>query len=296
LIAGLTGVVVVAVFTRRALAPVRTLTAAAHRIGEGDLAHRVPTNTRNDEVGELSRTFNTMATGLQMAEDRRKKMTADIAHELRTPLTNIQGYLEAMRDGVVAADTETLTTLHMQATHLSRLVDDLRLLSVAEAGALNLELNEDDIASLVNETARAFQPRADAASIQLKVDVTDNLPSVNIDRGRIRQVVGNLVENALSNTPNAGCINISAGRAEQGGVRIEVRDSGHGIPAAQLDRIFEQFYRLDVSRSRATGGAGLGLTIVRRLVEAHGGCVRAESEPGCGAAFIVELPPYDPSS
>jgi signal transduction histidine kinase len=246
-------------------------------------------------VGELSRTFNAMAAGLQMAEDRRRKMTADIAHELRTPLTNIQGYLEAMRDGVVQADTETLTTLHMQATHLSRLVDDLRLLSVAEAGALHLELNEDDIASLINETAGAFQPRAIAANVELTVDVSDNLPAVNIDRGRMRQVVGNLVENALSNTPSGGGISLSGSRGEQGGVRIEVRDSGNGIPAAQLERIFEQFYRLDASRSRATGGAGLGLTIVKRLVEAHGGSVRAESEPGCGAAFIVELPPYAPS-
>jgi signal transduction histidine kinase len=283
------GLVFVTFFTRQALSPVRMLTSGARRLGAGDLAYRVPEN-RKDEIGELASTFNEMASDLESAEAQRRRMTADIAHELRTPLTNIQGYLEAILDGVVEADQETISSLHLQTVHLARLVDDLRLLSVAEAGALRLETSPDSLGAVILETTTAFQPRSTELGIALHVDVKDDLPPVELDRTRMRQVIANLVENALQHTPRGGSVSVSANGVDHEHVEFTVADTGHGIPADQIDRIFDQFYRVDPSRNRATGGAGLGLTIAKRLVEAHGGELTVTSTQGVGTTFRVELP------
>ena len=283
------GLVFVTFFTRQALSPVRGLTSAARKLGSGDLTYRVP-ESRNDEIGELASTFNEMATELESAEMHRRRMTADIAHELRTPLTNIQGYLEAIMDGVVKPDPETINSLHAQTVHLSRLVDDLRLLSVAEAGALRLETTPDNLADVLVETARSFEPRAAELGISLEAPETTGLPPVELDRTRMRQVVVNLIENALQHTPRGGTVRVEAERAGPDAVAFTVSDTGAGIPADELDRIFDQFYRVDPSRNRATGGVGLGLTIVKRLVEAHGGRLSVSSTPGEGTSFRVELP------
>ena len=283
------GLVFVTFFTRQALSPVRVLASGARRLGAGDLAYRVPEN-RNDEIGELASTFNEMASDLESAEAQRRRMTADIAHELRTPLTNIQGYLEAILDGVVEADQETISSLHLQTVHLSRLVDDLRLLSVAEAGALSLEASADSLAAVILETTAAFQPRSSELGITLNVNVEDDLPAVELDRTRMRQVIANLVENALQHTQRGGTVTVTAATVDADHVGFTVADTGHGIPADQLERIFDQFYRVDPSRNRATGGAGLGLTIAKRLVEAHGGDLTVTSIEGAGTTFRVELP------
>ena len=283
------GLVFVTVFTRQALSPVRGLTSAARKLGSGDLSYRVP-ETRDDEIGELARTFNEMATDLESAELQRRRMTADIAHELRTPLTNIQGYLEAIKDGVVQPDTETIGSLHSQTVHLSHLVDDLRLLSVAEAGALRLEMNSDSLESVAREAVNAFQPRANERGIDLSLEIGSGVPHVDLDRTRMRQVIANLVENAFHHTSENGSVAIDLSRSEAGEAVMRISDTGRGIPAEELPRIFEQFYRVDPSRARATGGAGLGLTIVRRLVEAHGGQITVESEVGKGTSFLVTLP------
>jgi signal transduction histidine kinase len=285
----LAGLIFVTFFTRQALSPVRVLASGARRLGAGDLAYRVPEN-RNDEIGELSSTFNEMARDLESAEAQRRRMTADIAHELRTPLTNIQGYLEAILDGVVEADQETISNLHLQTVHLARLVDDLRLLSVAEAGALRLETSSDSLSAVIAETITAFQPRSTELGIALLVQVEDDLPPVELDRTRMRQVIANLVENALQHTPRGGSVTVSANQIDDEAIMFTVADTGHGIPADQLDRIFDQFYRVDPSRNRATGGAGLGLTIAKRLVEAHGGDLTVTSAPEVGTTFRVELP------
>lgn len=283
------GLVFVTFFTRQALAPVRGLTSAARQLGSGDLAYRVP-ESRSDEVGELARTFNEMANDLESAEMQRRRMTADIAHELRTPLTNIQGYLEAILDGVVQPDPETISSLHAQTVHLSRLVDDLRLLSVAEAGALRLETTPDDLASVARETTASFEPRAADLGISLDFAAEAGLPRVELDRTRMRQVVANLIENALQHTPRGGNVCVEIERDGPATVALSISDTGAGIPADELHRIFDQFYRVDPSRNRSTGGAGLGLTIVKRLVEAHGGTLSVSSEPGHGASFRVMLP------
>ena len=287
--AGIAGLLIVTLFTREALSPIRSLTGAARRLGGGDLSYRVPSN-RRDEVGELARTFNEMATTLERAEAHRRNMTADIAHELRTPLTNIRGYIEAIRDGVLEPDASTIETLHQQTIHLSRLVEDLRVLSVADAGALRLDLEKEDIATIARDTVNSFKPRAAELGISIKFDAANGLPNVEVDRTRIGQVVANLVENAFTHTPQGGTVTVSVGQSTPGAVELAVEDNGRGIPADVLPRVFDQFYRVDKSRSRSTGGAGIGLTIVRKLVEAHGGTVRAESKPGEGARFVVTLP------
>jgi signal transduction histidine kinase len=288
--AGLAGILLVGMFTRQALAPVRGLTGAARRLGKGDLSYRVPEN-HHDEVGQLAKTFNEMAAGLETAAAQRKAMTADIAHELRTPLTNIKGYLEAIKDGVVEPDPATINVIYDQTVHLSRLVEDLRLLAIADAGRLRLDLQPERLDLLAEDAVTAFRPRATERRVALTVSAAaEVLPVVSLDGTRIRQVLANLVENALTHTPDGGRVTVSVGNAASGMVRLVVEDTGAGIPQELLERIFDQFYRVDPSRSRGTGGAGLGLTIVKRLVEAHGGTVRAESTPGAGSRFIVEIP------
>ena len=287
--AGIAGLLIVTLFTREALNPIRSLTGAARRLGGGDLSYRVPSN-RRDEVGELARTFNEMATTLERTEAHRRTMTADIAHELRTPLTNIRGYIEAIRDGVLEPDAPTIETLHQQTVHLSRLVEDLRILSVADAGALRLDLEEEDLRIIATDTLASFKPRAAELGIGIRLDAATGLPKVNVDRTRMGQVIANLVENALTHTPEGGTVTVSVGRSAPGAVLLSVQDTGRGIPDDVLPRVFDQFYRVDKSRTRSTGGAGIGLTIVRKLVEAHGGTVRAESKPGEGARFVVSLP------
>jgi len=290
--AGAAGILLVTAFTRQAISPVRGLTVAARSLGKGDLSYRVP-ETRRDEVGELAHTFNEMAAGLQQLAKQRKAMTADVAHELRTPLTNIRGYLEAIKDGVLQPDAATISIIHEQAAHLSRLVEDLRLLAIADAGRLELTLGPERLDLLAEDAVAAFRPRASESGTSLLVVASPGLQPLQLDRTRMRQVVANLVENALTHTPAGGRVTVEVEDAGER-QRLTVADTGRGIPRDQLDRIFEQFYRVDPSRTRSTGGAGLGLTIVKRLVEAHGGKIWAESEEGSGARFIIELPKAAP--
>ena len=289
LAAGAVGILIVSLGTRQALAPVHALSVVARRLGGGDLSQRVPTRGR-DEIGELGSTFNEMAGALEQAERQRRTMTADIAHELRTPLSNVRGYLEAIKNGIVAPDAAIIDTLHEQTMHLSRLVDDLRLTSTAEAGALRLERSPLQMQEIAREVVEAFRTRAVQQAVRLGLNAAPNLPEVMADHTRLHQIVANLLENAITHTPEGGSVTVSVDRARDGWVRLEVADTGPGIPPDELPHIFEQFYRVDPSRSRATGGAGLGLTIVSRLVEAHGGRISAESEVGRGTRTSVELP------
>jgi len=291
LAAGAGGIFLVSLGTRRTLAPVRALSAAARGLGRGDLAQRVAIRGR-DEIGQLGRTFNEMAGALQQAERQRRTMTADIAHELRTPLSNVQGYLEAITDGVVEPDPSTINTLHEQTLHLSRLIEDLRLTATAEAGALHLERTTLRLDEIAEETVDAFLPRASEKGVRLTVNAEPGLPEISADHTRLHQVVTNLLDNALTHTPERGTITVSIGRSDEGQLRLDVADTGSGISPDRLPYVFDQFYRVDPSRSRETGGAGLGLTIVKRLVEAHGGRVTAESEPGRGTRISVHLPVY----
>lgn len=276
------------ILSRRILAPVRALTSAARQLGQGDFSQRVSIKDKS-ELGELAQTFNSMAANLEQLEKLRRNMVADIAHELRTPLSNVRGYLEAIRDGLIEPDPDTIRSIEEETILLSRLVDDLQELSLAEAGKLRLVYQPEDIAKLVKQTAASWQPQMAAKGIVLSVDVPDDLPPVYIDWQRISQVLHNLLENALVHTAKGGTITIAATTRGEW-VEVSVTDTGEGIPPEELPYIFERFYRVDKSRSRATGGRGLGLTIAKRLVEAHGGKIEVNSEPGKGSRFAFTIP------
>lgn len=294
LAAGAGGILLVSLMSRRVLAPVRLLNSAARSLGGGDLSRRVPANDRG-EVGELSRTFNSMADSLQKAEQQRRNLVADVAHELRTPLSNIQGYLEAVKDGLLQPDPTTIDIIYKQVVQLTHLVEDLRLLALAEAGALSLNLKLDPLVEVLQSSVEAVQPRAEAKGVTVSLKVLPDIPLVEMDRTRITQVVGNLLENAIQHTPEGGNVAVLAEVTSSATARVTVADTGEGIPPEDLPQVFERFYRVDHSRSRATGGGGLGLTIAKQLVEAHRGTIRAESTPGKGSRFIFDLPLARPS-
>ena len=291
--AGIGAVLLVLGLSRRILAPVEALTAAARRMAAGDLSQRVDAESE-DEIGDLARAFNAMADGLTRLEELRRNMVTDVAHELRTPLTNIRGYLEALRDGVVEQDDQLIDSLYDEAMLLNRLVDDLQELSLAEAGQITLQRQPVAIAEVAERAVEAARLRAEAAGVTLGSDVRQDLPLVDVDPQRVGQVLRNLLENGIANTPPGGDVSVTAQVAE-GMVEVRVRDTGIGISAEDLPHIFERFYRADKSRSRATGGAGLGLTIARQLVEAHGGHIWAESAEGVGSTFVFTLPLSDES-
>ena len=282
------GTVLVWLLSRHTLAPLQSLGEAARRLGRGDLSQRAEAAGPR-EIQQLAHSFNTMASGLEDAERQRRNLTADVAHELRTPLSNIQGYLEAIRDGVVQPTPDTIDTIHGQALHLSRLVDDLRLLAQVESGDLQLQLSQVRPGELLQSSVDAVRLRANAKAVALTLDTDAGLPALEVDGARVSQVIGNLLENAITHTPEGGTVTVSA-RAAEGHVVISVSDTGHGIAPDDLSRVFDRFYRADPSRSRNTGGSGLGLTIARRVVEAHGGTIEAESVVGEGSRFTVRFP------
>jgi signal transduction histidine kinase len=274
--------------SRRTLAPVKALTSAARRLGQRDFSQRVQIKDKS-ELGELARTFNSMAGDLERAEKLRQNMVADVAHELRTPLSNIQGYLEALRDGVIEPDKKTIRSLYEEASLLSRLVDDLQELSLAEAGELKLVCQAEDIGELVRQTVAAVEAQERAKGVSLSVELPGKLPLVNIDSRRIGEVLRNLLENAVAHTGKRDTIMVTAKQLGNW-IEISVTDTGEGISTKDLPNIFERFYRVDKSRARATGGSGLGLTIAKRLVEAHGGKIEVQSEPGKGSRFSFIVP------
>ncbi len=274
--------------SRQISAPVKSLALAARRLGQGDLSQRVQYKDKG-EMGELAQAFDSMASNLERTEQLRRNMVADAAHELRTPLSNISGYLEAIRDGVKKPDVDIINTLDQEAALLSRLVDDLQELSLAEAGELRLDRQMEDITKSINQAVAAKQTQAAAKGVLVTTDLSNELSPVNIDSRRIGQVLHNLMDNALAHTAKGGTITVMA-RQKGNLVEVAVTDTGEGIPAEDLPNIFERFYRVDKSRARATGGSGLGLTIAKRLVEAHDGTIEVQSELEKGSRFSFTIP------
>ncbi len=274
--------------SRLLTAPLAQLTRAAQAIAAGDLTQRVPTRSR-DEVGALGQAFNEMAASLAESEQLRRNLVADVSHELRTPLTIIQGDLQAILDGVYPLDMAQVASLYDETRLLTRLVEDLHELALAEAGQLRLERQPVDMAGLARTVIAQFARVAEAEDVQLTLDVEDDLPPVIGDADRLAQVLGNLLSNAVRHTPAGGQITVRAGRVGEQ-VRIQVADTGAGIAPEDLPHVFDRFYRADKSRSRRNGGAGLGLAIVRQLVAAHSGQVEVSSTVGQGTTFTVWLP------
>ncbi|MEA3339404.1 MAG: ATP-binding protein [Chloroflexota bacterium] len=269
---------------RSIIAPLRSLTAASQTIAEGDLSARAPVQGR-DEIAQLADAFNQMAGSLSQAEEARQNQTADIAHELRTPLTVIQGTLEAMLDGVYSADQENLLAALAQTRTLSRLVDDLRLLALADAGRLRLHTAPLNLSPFLRQIVEAHQPQALERGVSLVLETLPSLLLVEADRDRLAQVMGNLLGNALRYVPQGGHIAVRAMEQNQE-IVVAVADDGPGIPSEDLPHLFERFWRGDHTRRQATGGSGLGLTIAHSIVKAHGGHMWAESVESEGVASL----------
>jgi signal transduction histidine kinase len=266
---------------------VRELTGATKRVAGGELGIQVPVRT-GDELGELANSFNQMSADLAQSNQVRRQMTADVAHDLRTPLSVILGYTEALSDGKLQGTPQMYGVMHSEAQHLSHLIDDLRFLSLADAGELPLERRNVSPLDLLNRTAASNHAAAEQKQIDLQVQGAPDLPDLNVDPERMAQVLGNLTSNALRHTPAGGTIVLTA-RSEVEGVLLQVRDTGSGIAAADLPYIFHRFYRGDLSRQQ-TGESGLGLAIAKSIVEAHGGRITAESNLGAGTTITITLP------
>ncbi|WP_376789066.1 ATP-binding protein [Thermoflexus sp.] len=272
----------------RLVRPLRALQQAARRIATGDLGTRIPAQDAG-ELGEVAQAFNRMAEALARAEQQRRQMLADIAHELRTPLGILQGHLEALIDGVLPLELEQVAQIHDEVRHLARLVEDLRLLTLAEAGQLRLDREIVDLKRLIEETVDGIAFQAAEKGLHLEVELPAELPPILADPTRVRQVLMNLLTNAVRYTPSGGQIVVRAQDLGDG-VQVSVRDTGIGIAPEDLPHVFDRFYRAERSRSRADGGSGLGLAIAKHLIEAHGGRIGVESTPGEGTCFFFTLP------
>jgi len=279
----------VLVFAGRALrytaAPIGDMMDAARRVADGDYSARVRERGPR-EVRSLARAFNSMAKRLQVTDEQRRNLLADVTHELRTPLTVIQGNLEGLIDGVYPADEAHLKSILDETRILSRLVDDLRTLALAESGALVLQKEPTDLTTLVNDTVSSFRGQADAASVALSAECAPDLPLLDVDPARMREVLANLIANALRYTPHGGAIHVRCSPGHDGKqVIVAVEDTGAGIAADDLPHVFDRFYR-----ARDSHGMGLGLAIAKNLVTAHGGEIRAESKSGQGTTIHFSLP------
>lgn len=278
-VAGLTlGAIIAWWLARRVLRPLARLTVATRLVARGDLAARVP-EPSDLELRELAHAFNQMAATLERIEELRTALVEDVAHELRTPLTSLRGYTEALADGVVDPSPEMLRTVHEEIERLTRLVEALDMLARNRARAGDHARAELDLADLVRRGLALVAPELAARSIMVRFDGGDSLPPIMADPDGIGQVVGNLVQNAARYTTDGGDIGVRL-EAEGGSIRCTIANSGPEIPSAELPLIWERFHRVDSSRTRATGGAGIGLAIVRQIVEAHGGEVGARSSDG----------------
>lgn len=288
IVAALLALVLSVFVSQRLVRPIRAVTAAAQAMEGGSLSQRVET-TGNDEVAELGNAFNQMADALTHQEQLRKNLTADVAHELRTPLSTIQSQIEAIQDGVMEPTPERLESIHEEIVRLARLVGDLRQLSEAEGGTLTLATKPVDLNTLVAEIVTGLEPRFSEEGVALDIDLADQPQTALLDRDKMRQVIVNLTSNALKYSQRGGWVRLSTATAGDS-CTITVADNGAGIDEEHLPHIFERFFRAEKSRSRATGGAGIGLAITKQLVNAHGGQITVSSEFGRGTTFVIKLP------
>ncbi len=289
LVAVLIAIILAILISRIITKPMRQLATAAEKIASGDLSQRIE-NVSKDEIGEMSASFNTMAEQLEKKEKSRRQLTADIAHELRNPLSIIQGNLEAWLDGVIKPKPDQIASVYDETVLLSRLITDLKDLSMAEAGQLKLHQSPLDISEIIKSEASNIKNRCLEKKVSLSTELLHGLPLAFVDNDRIRQVLHNLLDNALRHTPTGGTIKITASTDSSRWITIRVSDSGSGIHPEDLPHVFDHFYKADRSRQRGYSGAGIGLAIVRQLVEAHGGKVWVESQLGKGSSFYFTLP------
>ncbi len=278
--------------SRKVSLPIQRMMLAARRIAAGHYAERVEVSEAKDldELGQLAVHFNQMANSLEQTERMRYELIGNVAHELRTPLTSIKGYMEGLIDGVLPAEAATYERIYGEADRLQRLVLDLQELSRVEAGVVPLNMQPISIADLIADTVDRLYPQFQDKEVTIATEVAPGLPAVRADEDRLCQVLLNLVGNALQYTPSGGAVRVHAWQ-EQNRVQVSVSDTGIGIAAEHLPRLFDRFYRVDRSRSRTGGGTGVGLTIAKYLVEAHGGTIIAQSDgPNKGSTFTFSIP------
>jgi signal transduction histidine kinase len=268
--------------------PLRDMAGAARRMERGDYGARIETRSR-DEVGQLAVAFNRMSSELESLERVRRDLVANVSHELKTPISALRARLENLLDGVERPDPKTLQVMLAQSERLGRLVDQLLELSRLESGDVPMHREEVRLRPLVSSVLSEIRVTRARRDVDLAQDVSDDLPPVYADPERVHQVLFNLLDNAVRFTPSGGTVRVSA-TAHNGAVDVAVADTGPGIPAEHLPRVFDRFYRVDTARSRDEGGTGIGLAIARSVIEAHGGRIWAESEPGSGSTFTFELP------
>ena len=287
--AAIASIVASVAFSSRLSRPIGRLAEASRRIASGRYAERVSVAS-DDEIGELADTFNSMAASLEATERRRLQLVGDVAHELRTPLATVDGYLEGLEDGLIKPEPRTWKLLRGETSRLTRIVNDLQELWRAEARQLPLRLETVDVAGELRAATERFATQALEQGIELRSDLGRGPLVVRADAERLRQIVDNFLSNAMRYSPHSAVVTVSAAR-DKDEVAISVTDQGPGLTPEQLERVFERFYRVDRSRSRALGGSGIGLAIARALAEAMGGRVDAQSEgEGRGATFRVIVP------
>jgi signal transduction histidine kinase len=283
-VATIIGLLAAGILTR----PLGRLAHAAGRIAGGDLSARSGLAERNDEVGALGRTFDGMAEELQQADRTRRRLFQDVAHELKTPLAVIDATSSAVLDGVYPHDDRHITTIRDQARLLSRIVDDLRTVSLAESGDLALSRSQVDAAALLADVAGAFEARAQRSGVRISIEVHEPI-TLSADIDRLRQALGALVDNALRVAPPGSTLDLAARRTADG-AELTVRDHGPGIAPHDLPHLFDRFYQADAARDRSIGASGLGLAIVAAIAQAHGGAAMAENAESGGARFRMVLP------
>jgi two-component system, OmpR family, sensor histidine kinase BaeS len=293
LLAALVAALAVSVYmTRRIGRSVATIATAASDVAGGHYDVRVPGPGLGPEFDALALGFNQMAGRLGSVEATRRRLLADLGHEMRTPVATLDAYLEALEDGVATLDPETAALLRAQTGRLARLSEDISSVSRAEEGQVRLDLQQVQLELVVDAAVDSFAEAFNAKGVSLLTHVSAPLPDVRMDRDRIGQVLGNVLDNALRHTPAGGTVTISAASSPRPGVvELSVADTGEGIPAEHLPHVFDRFYRVDAARDRAHGGSGIGLAIAKALVEAHGGDLTATSPgTGKGSTFRLRLP------
>jgi two-component system OmpR family sensor kinase/two-component system sensor histidine kinase BaeS len=286
---GILTLVIGLLLMRRMINPLSEVIAASQAVSQGDLTARVPVDARNDDLSALSDHFNHMAEELERADLQRRNLFADIAHELRTPITILRGRLEGILDGVYSPDEANIAPALEETYLLERLVEDLRLLALAEANQLRFDMKPVRLSELTETILGLFSAQAGERNVQLYLEAEADLPEVMVDPQRFQQVVGNLIDNALVYTPEGSTVEISIHRKENN-VELSVSDGGPGIPEDEIAHVFDRFWRGEKSRARSTGGAGLGLSIARQLVEAQGGRITARNRTPQGFEVSIVLP------
>ena len=286
----ITSIAIIWIISRRTLNPITNIVNTSKYLSKGDFTKRIDQSV-SGELSEIVTAFNYMASELQKLDEQRKIMIADIAHELRTPMTNLKGYIEGWSDGIIKPDNETLKILDYQVNTLSKIIDDLSTLSLAESGMLSLNISEFELNNKISEIINNFKLRSQSQNININNNITPDI-TINYDPQRFTQIVTNILNNSILATDDGGIISFSAS-TNNNNLLLKISDNGTGIPKDELPYIFDRFYRTDKSRNRQSGGSGLGLSIVKYLIESHNGTIKINSELSKGTEVLISIKKYN---